>query len=382
MKFPRKHLCPFSKSMSRGLYVHFPFCVQKCAYCDFVSYSNCFESEDEYINALIREFEHYKNEKIDTVFLGGGTPTSLKTESLTKVLDGIFENFCVEKCAEITVECNPKTASKEKLSALFSHGVNRLSIGVQSLDNKVLEAIGRIHSAEDAIATINDAEAAGFKNISADIMFGLPHQTPEILEKTIDTLSSYPLTHISCYGLILEENTPLEKKVSKNEISLPDEETEFKMYETAVNILEKHGFLRYEISNFAKENKVSRHNIKYWECEEYIGCGVAAHSHFGGERFCHTEKLSEYIKNPLDYKDKITLTKEDKMSEFVMLGLRMDKGISDKEFFKRFKINLKNKYGKIIEKYEKCGLLEFKDGILKFTPRGVYLSNTVLCEFM
>lgn len=368
--------------MSRGLYVHFPFCVQKCAYCDFVSYSDCYSSESDYTDALIQEFEHYKNEKIDTVFLGGGTPTSLKTESLIKVLNGIYKNFCVDTNAEITVECNPKTADIEKLSALLSHGVNRLSIGVQSLDDKVLKSIGRIHSAEDAKATISDAKMVGFKNISADIMFGLPYQTPEILEETINTLCTYPLNHISCYGLILEENTPLAKKVCQNELILPNEDTEFKMYESAVKTLEKHGFLRYEISNFAKQNKVSRHNIKYWECEEYIGCGVAAHSCFGGERFCHTENLSEYIKKPMELQDKITLTKEDKMSEFVMLGLRMDKGISDNEFFKRFKINLKNKYGKIIEKYEKNGLLEYKDGILKFTPRGIYLSNTVLCEFM
>ncbi len=382
MKCLRKHLCPFSKSMNRGLYVHIPFCVKKCEYCDFVSSSDCFGFENEYVNALIQEFEYYKGEKIDTIFLGGGTPTSLKAKSLCKILDGIFENFCVDKNAEVTVECNPKTADKDKLSALLSHGANRLSIGVQSLDEKVLCTIGRIHSSLDAKNTVYDAKAVGFKNISADIMFGLPFQTVELLENTINELCSYPLSHISCYGLILEEGTPLAEKVKKDELVLPDEDTEFKMYETAVSALKKHGFLRYEVSNFAKDGAVSRHNIKYWECEEYIGCGVAAHSYFKGERFSHTENFSDYIKNPLEFENKITLSEEDKILEFVMLGLRMDKGIKDDEFFKRFKINLKDKYGDIIEKHKKNGLLEYKDGFLKFTPQGVYLSNTVLCEFM
>ena len=382
MKCLRRHLCPFSRLMSRGLYVHIPFCVKKCAYCDFVSFSDCFCQEDRYVDALVREFEHYKGEEIDTVFLGGGTPTSLKTESLCKILDSIFKNFSVLENAEVTVECNPKTADREKLSALLNCGVNRLSIGVQSLDDTVLKAIGRIHSAEDAKNIIHDAKLVGFKNISADIMFGLPCQTEEILNNTIDELCKLPLNHISCYGLILEDGTPLAEKVKKGEVTLPDEDTEFKMYESAIVHLLENGFKRYEISNFAKENAVSRHNIKYWECDEYIGCGVSAHSYFHGVRFSHTDDLSKYIENPLIYENKIRLTNEDKMSEFVMLGLRMDKGISDSEFFNRFKISLIDKYGDVIEKHEKNGLLEFKDGNLKFTPQGVYLSNTVLCEFM
>ncbi len=366
----------------RGLYVHIPFCIKKCAYCDFVSYENCFNLENDYINALKKEFCHYKGEAVDTVFIGGGTPTALKTESLTLLLDAIFENFEVLKNAEITVECNPKTADRKKLSALVKHGVNRLSIGVQSLDDKVLKTIGRIHSSNDAKNIIYGANEVGFKNISADIMFGLPNQTVKILEKTIDELCKLPLSHISCYGLILEEGTPLYKKVNEGELSLPDEDTEFKMYESAVLRLKEHGFNRYEISNFAKENKCSFHNIKYWECEEYIGCGAAAHSYYNGERFSRAEKLSDYIKNPLEKVDAVTLTEDDKKSEFMMLGLRMDKGILAHEYKKRFMEDPIEKYKKIIEKYEKAELLVCDGKRIYLTDKGIYLSNTVLCEFM
>ena len=362
--------------------MHLPFCLKKCAYCDFVSYSAHYDKQKEYLEALKQEFLHYCGEEIDTVYLGGGTPTSLETDVLIELLDEIFANFRVLPNAEITVECNPKTADFEKFCALKKAGANRLSIGVQSLNDEELTAIGRLHSAEDAIACVNQAKKAGFSNISVDLMFSLPHQTLESLNQTIDGLRTLPVTHISCYGLILEEGTRLEKAVSNGEISLPDEDTELKMYQTIVKKLRNAGFYQYEISNFSKIGYESKHNTRYWKCEEYIGCGVAAHSYYKKERFCRAAEFHTYLKDPLKREDVTPITKEDEMSEFFILGLRMMRGVSDVVFREKFGVSFLDVYGDVIRKHQKNGLLEIKDGHLRFTEQGIYVSNTVLCEFV
>lgn len=362
--------------------MHLPFCLKKCAYCDFVSYSAHYDKQREYFEALKQEFLHYRGEEIDTVYLGGGTPTSLDADILTELLGEIFENFSVLPNAEVAVECNPKTADFEKFCALKKAGVNRLSIGVQSLNDKELFALSRIHSAEDAIDCVNQAKKAGFSNISVDLMFSLPHQTLESLNKTIDGLLTLPVTHISCYGLILEPGTRLFKAVHSGEISLPDEDTELKMYQTIVKKLRNAGFYQYEISNFSKIGYASKHNTRYWKCEEYIGCGAAAHSYFKGERFSNSEDFEKYLKNPGEKEDVTPITKEDQMSEFMILGLRMISGVQDAEFIEKFGASFMDVYGKAIEKHEKNGLLERKEGSLRLTEQGVYVSNTVLCEFV
>lgn len=366
----------------RGLYVHLPFCRKKCDYCDFVSYANCYDAEERYVNALIEEFSRYRGEMVDTVYFGGGTPTSLKPESLKTLLSGVMENFTLTPDTEITMECNPKTADFETFSMLRAWGVNRLSIGVQSFEDRLLSLIGRIHSSEDAKSVILDASKAGFSNISADLMFGLPGQTIEDVRRSVEIMTSLPVSHISCYGLILEEGTPLYKKVESGTLTLPDEDTEFSMYRTLKDELKARGFLQYEISNFAKEGYRSRHNTKYWNAEEYIGCGAAAHSYFQNTRFCHTSNLEEYIKNPMARQDEEEISQKEQMTEFMILGLRKTEGVSKKTFSARFGTVLTDVYGHIITPFVEKGLLLWEDDFLRFSEEGLYVSNAILCEFM
>ena len=366
----------------RGLYVHLPFCLKKCSYCDFVSFENCYSYESAYVKALLNEFCAYRGEKIDTVYLGGGTPTSLKTESLTAILDGIHQTFCVEENAEITLECNPKTADKDKFSALLSHGVNRLSIGVQSFDDRVLKTIGRVHSADDAKRSIHDAKEAGFCNISADLMFGIPGQSVTSVKESVAQMERLPVCHISCYVLILEENTPLFKRVENGTLVLPDEDTELLMYRTITEDLKNAGFYQYEISNYAKSGYESRHNLKYWDAAEYIGCGAGAHSYFQGVRFCHSADLGAYLENPLMRCEEDAILPKEQMKEFMILGLRRKAGVSRKAFSARFSKELDACFGHVIERFVSLGLLESNGDAVRFTEDGMYVSNTVLCELM
>ncbi len=366
----------------RGLYIHIPFCIKKCEYCDFVSYTDCFQKEKDYLAALVEEFKLYEDKQVDTIYIGGGTPSSLSLDGLVFLIDKIFEYFDVTDTAEITMEINPKTADIKKLKALRLAGVNRLSIGVQSFNDEELQAIGRIHTSSDAKNCILDAKFAGFKNISIDLMFALPKQTLESFRDTLITAVTSGVNHISAYSLILEEGTPLYDKVKNWEVRLPREDDEVAMYDLAREILEMSGFRQYEVSNYAKDGFRSRHNIKYWECEEYIGCGAAAHSYFRGKRFSNYDLIDEYIKNPTARINETTLSVKDKMSEFMFLGLRKIDGIDVQEFECRFINSPYEIYGEIIDKYIKLGLLTHEKGFLKFTERGMRLSNTVLCEFV
>lgn len=366
----------------RGLYIHLPFCLKKCDYCDFTSYTDCYHLEKAYTDALLREFSSLRGMAVDTVYIGGGTPTSLKPESLVRILDGAFSEFQIEKQAEITVECNPKTADEKTFSALLEAGVNRLSIGVQSLDDRVLKTIGRIHSAEDAVTCVEMARSAGFSNISADLMFALPGQNMEMLDRTIDGFLALSLSHISCYGLILEEGTPLFSRVESGKAVLPDEDTEYEMYRKINRRLAENGFSRYEISNFSKPGMESRHNMGYWNCREYAGCGAGAHGYLSGVRFCHTDSLLEYIQNPCLRLEETKVEREDSISEFMMLGLRKTEGVKKSEFFKRFGVTMEEQFGEILAKYQNMGLLSESEDHVCFTEEGVYVSNSVLCEFV
>ena len=366
----------------RGLYIHIPFCLKKCEYCDFISYTDCYDKESDYLAALVEEFKVYEDKQVDTVYIGGGTPSSLSTDGLLFLIDKIYEYFDVTQTCEITMEINPKTADMKKLKAIKSAGVNRLSIGVQSFNDEELSAIGRIHTSADAQNCILDAKFAGFKNISVDLMFGLPKQTVESYRNSLIKAITSGVNHISAYSLILEEGTPLYERVKNWEVRLPREDAEVAMYDLTCDVLSASGFRQYEVSNFAKSGYESRHNIKYWECEDYIGCGAAAHSYFRGKRFKNHETIDDYIKNPTARLDEVELSMKDKMSEFMFLGLRKIDGIDLEEFECRFINSAYEIYGPVIEKYIKAGLLTHEKGFLKFTPRGMRLSNTVLCEFV
>lgn len=366
----------------KGLYIHIPFCIKKCEYCDFVSFPDCYEREGEYLSALVEEMKIYRGEQVDTVYIGGGTPTSLTTSTLEYLMENIFRYFDVSDDAEITMECNPGTCDLEKLKRLRAAGINRLSIGVQSFNDAELTAIGRIHNAHEAISCAVDAKFAGFKNISLDLMFGLPGQTVDTLRDTLIKAISAGVNHISCYSLILEQGTPLYDSVCARIVKLPTEDAEVEMYNTVCDMLEKSGYRQYEISNFARVGYESRHNLKYWDCIEYIGCGCAAHSYYNGQRYSNAADLDEYISAPLKKYDVAGLSVKDQMSEFMFLGLRKTKGISSKEFERRFGSTFYFEFNEPIKKYLDLGLLEKDGDFLRFTKEGFRLSNTVLCEFV
>jgi oxygen-independent coproporphyrinogen-3 oxidase len=364
----------------KGLYVHIPFCRQKCKYCDFVSYTGRENLADEYIKALKREAKEYQGETIDTIFIGGGTPSLLAPAQLEEIALMCFDMFNVDRDYEFTVEANPGTLDDEKIKAMLCGGVNRISVGVQSFNDSELKAIGRIHDAETAYNTIWHLNKMGFSNINIDLMTALPNQTMQSLENTLKTAVKLPVSHISAYSLIIEDNTPLEREYSQGKILLPSDEEDREMYAYTVEFLEENGFKRYEISNFAHKGAQCRHNVKYWTGEEYIGLGAAAHSYDGNNRYYNTSDIEEYINGS---GRKITpLTRSDKISEFMITGLRMTEGISEKVFEERFGESIKNVYGEQLDKFVSLKLMEHKDGRYFLTDRGIDISNSVLCEFV
>lgn len=365
----------------KGIYIHIPFCVRKCRYCDFVSYPNMEESFDRYLDAVFKEMEQYRGEKADTVFIGGGTPTALGAHQLDRLVKKCFEVFDIKSGYEFSIEANPGTIDDEKAKVLLADGVNRISVGVQSFDNSELKMLGRIHSAQTAYNTICRLNELGFLNINADIMTALPEQTSEKLMCTLNTALELPVTHISAYSLIIEDNTPMAEDYQKGKLVLPDEDSDRNMFAETVRLLEKNGFHRYEISNFAKDGFECRHNIKYWQCDEYIGLGAAAHSYDGKSRFFNTSDIKRYMSGDFGrHADALTLN--DKISEFIFLGMRMKCGISAAEFQKRFNIDIKQRYGKLLDKFINGGFIAEKDGRYVFTDRGFDVSNSVLCEFV
>ena len=366
----------------KGLYVHIPFCIKKCNYCDFNSFCAEDSVKEAYVKALLCEMSEYKGEKVDTVYIGGGTPTTLSTGLLKSVITGIKENFVLMPDTEFTVEMNPKTADKEKLEMLYKMGVNRLSIGVQSFCDDELKALGRVHNKKDALEAISLAKKAGFSNISIDLMSAIPKQTRESFLETLEIAISQNPSHISCYSLILEEGTPLFDAVKNGKEMLCDEDTERELYEYAKNTLEKNGYVQYEISNFAKDGRLSRHNIKYWTMEEYIGLGISAHSFVGGVRYSDTDNIESYLGHNFRSDKKEVLTKTDMMSEFVFLGLRMTEGISEKVFSERFGVNIYEVFPKPLEKFIKMGLLICENGRILLSEAAVSVSNQIMCEFL
>lgn len=364
----------------KGLYIHIPFCIKKCLYCDFVSVTDGEELFEKYIGSVLREAEEYRGEQIDTVFIGGGTPTVLPPELISRLLLDIGGVFNISPEAEITCEANPGTLNKEKISALKHGGVNRISLGVQSFNDSELRAIGRIHDAKTAYNTVREL-GRGFDNISIDVMTALPYQTRESIKRTLETAVSLPVTHISAYSLIIEDGTPLKKIYSERGAEFPDEEADREIYHFAVEFLKRHGFGRYEISNFAKRGYESRHNLKYWDCNEYIGLGAAAHSYIGNRRFSNTQSVSGYLSGK-NKREETTLTPEDKISEFMMLGLRKSNGVSEAEFERRFGVRLAELFGKKLNRFISLGAMEYSNGRYFLTDSGIDVSNSVMCDFM
>ncbi|MGN0164387.1 MAG: radical SAM family heme chaperone HemW [Candidatus Ornithomonoglobus sp.] len=366
----------------KGLYIHIPFCVKKCEYCDFVSFPGQEERFEGYIDALIAEMAEYCGAAVDTVFIGGGTPSVLPPQLIAKLCGAVKDNFNIARDYEWTAEVNPGTLTDEKIQAMLDGGINRISLGVQSFNDRELKAAGRIHTAQTAYDTVLKLNNAGFCNISIDLMESLPYQTAESFKWSLETAVSLPIKHISVYSLIIEDGTPIKEKYDKGIYTMPDEDSDRELYHYTKSFLAEHGFKRYEISNYAMPDCESRHNLKYWNCDEYIGLGLAAASYLGRVRYSNTCDLSEYIAGNYRSGEKEILTREDMMGELMMLGLRKTEGVSAAEFKRRFGCAVESIYGAKLEKFISLGALERAGDYYRLTERGLDVANTVMCEFL
>lgn len=368
-----------------GIYVHIPFCKRKCKYCDFVSFENCLDSQDEYINSLLKEIEDCDKTgfTVNTIYFGGGTPSVISEDLIVKVLEKIKTKFTVEEDCEITIEVNPGTVNKEKLETYYKAGFNRISIGLQSSSERLLKIIGRIHNYEEFYNCLKMAREVGFENINVDLMLGLPNQTNDDLVDSLNKVIFLNPNHISLYSLILEENTPLEKEMRIDLYKLPTDDEERDMYDTAKKILERNGYIQYEISNFAKKGFESKHNLNCWNQEEYLGFGLAAHSYFDKVRYSNTTNLQDYIVNQ---KANVTInevqTPEGEKKEYMMLGLRKIEGVSISAFERKFEINPLFYFRFEISKLVDEDLLEVDLDNIKMTRRGLDLANIIFEEFI
>ena len=372
------------KDTSFELYIHIPFCVRKCAYCDFLSAPGSEEAKASYTEALLREIEAVKTEKreVSSIFVGGGTPSALSPSLMGDIFEKIHKSFSVAPDAEITIEANPGTLSKEKLFLYRNVGINRLSLGLQSPEAAELKSLGRIHTYEEFLESFSLAREAGFQNINVDLMCALPEQTYEGWVRNLRTVAALHPEHISAYSLIIEEGTPF----AKRKLNLPDEDTEYRMYEDTAGILSEYGYEQYEISNYAKKDLACQHNVGYWTRKEYLGLGLGAASLWGNQRFSNTSDFSLYLNNS-GFPEKIrgdreTLSLEAEMSEFMFLGLRMTKGVSKAEFLEGFGVPIESVYGKVLDKYKSVGLLEETEGRIFLTRAGIHVSNGVMAEFL
>lgn len=399
------------------LYIHIPFCVRKCAYCDFLSFAAPEQIYQEYVNKLIEEIygqsENFKDYQVISVFVGGGTPSLLAPKLVEELFSVLRQNFDIAADAEITIESNPGTLTMEKLETYLRSGINRLSLGLQSADDKELQFLGRIHSYDDFLKSYQKARQAGFNNINVDLMSALPGQDLMSWKTTLRKVLMLKPEHISAYSLIIEEGTPYYerygeegkhcldesqsiwtgrgltgKRMSLSVLpDLPDEDTEREMYHVTKKLMEEHGYGRYEISNYSRPGYECLHNKGYWTGTEYLGLGLGASSYTFGYRYHNTDNMEEYLSlNLLEAgaaaRDIQELTLEDRMEEFMFLGLRLMEGVSGTEFFSRFGQNMWNVYGKQIEKLESQGLLEVHKPEIRLTELGVDVSNMVLYEFL
>lgn len=378
--------------MELGVYVHVPFCVRKCYYCDFVSYSDKFELQDVYIKKLIEEIEDnkdlLKNNEITTIYIGGGTPSSLKPELIKIVLDKICElaNIKNKENIEITIEVNPGTVTKNNLQMYRDCGINRLSIGLQSTNDKLLNEIGRIHNYEQFLNTYNLAVEVGFSNINVDLMLGLPNQSISDLKESLENIINLKTEpkHVSVYSLIVEEGTEIEKKINNGELKLPEEADERNQYKYTKNYLELNGYKHYEISNFAKPGYESKHNMNCWEQKQYVGFGLAAHSYINGGRYSNTCDIEEYLnKKSKDVKtihEKQTL--EDMKKEYMLLGLRKIDGVSVSKFKEKFGENPIYVFRSELQKLVEEDLIVVDLDNIKLTNKGLDFANLVWEEFV
>ena len=376
------------------LYIHIPYCRQKCRYCDFASYAGQEGSMAAYVDAVLREADamapYAKDAPIQTVFIGGGTPSTLPAELLKKLLTGLHQHFDMPAGIEFTSEANPGTLTSEWLEAAIRGGVNRISMGMQACQPELLRTLGRIHTYDDVMESAALARKMGINNLSVDLMFGLPGQTLQMWQESLSAALALNVEHLSCYGLIPEDGTPLKRDLDAQRLFLPDEADERQMYDDTLRILAQHGYQQYEISNFAKPGRECRHNIGYWTRVPYIGLGASAASFLptksGGLRLTNPASIREYIAmtedNAWRRRERTSLLPEDARFESLMLGLRMTCGVSETDFAAMHGIKLDDYCGDILRRQEQRGLLLHQDDRWALTRRGMDVQNAILVEIM
>ena len=372
-----------------GLYVHVPFCVKKCRYCDFVSEASDCDRRDRYVKAVAAEIRRRgdRSRRCDTVFIGGGTPSVLTGEQLKRIGDALRESFTIEPDAEFTVEANPDSLTPEKAAALKETGANRLSIGFQSLSERALGVLGRVHSAEKAVEAFKNARRAGFENINIDLIFGLPGEPEGEFENTLRRVAELGPEHISAYSLIVEEGTPLARDIMSGILPEPDDERDRADYRFALAFLKESGYRQYEISNFAKPGFESKHNRRYWRQEEYLGFGPAAASFEGGRRYSNTGDIRLYTENGglASFSEDQTLSRDELMNEYMMLGFRMTDGPDLEHFRKIYGADAEELFSGKLKYLEGEGLIEnrqSKTNPFRLTPKGLDFANRIWREFV
>lgn len=368
-----------------GLYVHVPYCKSKCKYCDFNSYMGCEKSMDKYFSCLCQEIKifapTFKDYTVTTVYIGGGTPSYVDAKYIKDILSTIKAQFSLSETAEISMEANPNSVSLEKAVIWHNAGVNRISVGLQAVSKRLLKTIGRIHTLKDYKNAIKSLKTAGFTNINTDLMLGLPNQRISDVCKAIK-IATKNSTHISAYSLIVEDGTPMKKLIEEGVLKLPSEENTIEMYDIAYDKLKKAGFNRYEVSNFAKSGYECKHNLNCWSYLPYIGFGAGAHSFVENKRCENETSIYDYIdkmETGDPTKEKITLTRDEQLEEYIMLGLRKEEGISPKEMKQLFKYDILKAKNKEIQKLSKVGLISVSDRI-SATEMGFFVLNRIILE--
>lgn len=377
------------------LYIHIPFCMRKCAYCDFLSFAADEQTRVSYVKALIKELEcygeKYKERTISTIFIGGGTPSWLDEKQMTSVMETVYRCFTVAENAEITIECNPGTVTDGKFAAYKNAGINRLSIGLQSANDEELQILGRIHTFEQFLRTYDKARHYGFDNINVDLMSALPGQTIDGFMGSLKKVVRLKPEHISAYSLIIEEGTPFFEKYKEDvrrqerdepTIFLPREEVVYEITERTREYLQAEGYHWYEISNFARKGKECRHNTGYWKRANYLGVGLGAASLMDEVRYVNTSDFSKYIENPTKAATGEPVNRAAQMEEFMFLGLRMIDGFHRQEFFDSFGIEIEGVYGDVLNVLQKEGLLQKREAKIALTKKGIDVSNYVLAQFL
>ncbi len=387
-------MVPYYNKKRLGIYIHIPFCLSKCAYCDFNSApAPDSQSITRYVNALITHMERYRDGvklyEPNTVFIGGGTPTCIPPEELTRLIKAVHRNFHLTKDAEFSIEANPATVTFDTLRRLNRLGVNRISFGLQSAHDNELKILGRRHNRQDFVRSFRMARDAGFQNINVDLMFGIPYQTMQSLLHTLRFVVRLGPEHISLYDLKIEPGTKFYQNYDEIRSLLPDEDLDADMYLQAIEYLRQMGYAQYEISNFARPGRMCLHNLKYWNCEEYLGFGVSAHSYFNGNRFAFTPDREKYCRAIEVPGSPIRLTVEneaveerERLGEYIMLRFRLNAGLDTREFIRRFGTSFDALYGHKLIRFLKGGYMTYHNGRYALTPQGMFVSNYILSDIL